>query len=69
MIERLHQMISNSEDKRNKSYSDELDSNFNFRCNSDLKEDFKALCKANQVSPSAALKRYMLQCTRASKIV
>lgn len=40
----------------------ELDSTFNFRCNSKLKEDFKALCKSEQVSPSSALKQYMLSC-------
>ncbi|EKO3914792.1 hypothetical protein P0F25_003537 [Vibrio metschnikovii] len=52
-----------------KEYTDELNSNFNFRCNDELKEDFKQLCKVNQISPSSALKRYMLSCIRSGKIV
>lgn len=53
---------------RSKSYSDNLDSNFNFRCNSELKEDFKKLCKRDQSSPTVALKRYMLSCLRKGRI-
>lgn len=52
-----------------KIHSDELDSNFNFRCNSELKEDFKKLCKQDQTSSSSALKRYMLFCLRKGRIV
>lgn len=46
----------------------ELDSTFNFRCNSKLKEDFKALCKSEQVSPSTAIKQYMLNCLLEGEI-
>ncbi|ATC60015.1 hypothetical protein CMV05_18620 [Vibrio anguillarum] len=51
-----------------KEYSDDLNSNFNFRCNDELKEDFKRLCKVNQTSPSAVLKRYMLNCIRNGRV-
>lgn len=51
-----------------KEYSDDLNSNFNFRCNDELKEDFKKLCKANQTSPSTVLKRYMLNCIRTGRV-
>ena len=52
----------------NKEYSDVLNSNFNFRCNDELKEDFKQLCKANQTSPTTVLKRYMLDCIRNGRV-
>jgi hypothetical protein len=54
---------------REKEYSDELNSTFNFRCNDDLKEDFKQLCKSNQMNTSSALKRYILSCIRAGKVI
>ncbi|EGQ9919646.1 hypothetical protein D0D73_02450 [Vibrio parahaemolyticus] len=63
------QAIEKDKARRNREFGDELDSNFNFRCNSELKEEFKRLCKANQTSPSSVLKRYMLSCIRSSKIV
>ncbi|EGQ8127657.1 hypothetical protein I7100_005077 [Vibrio parahaemolyticus] len=63
------QAIERDKARRNREFGDELDSNFNFRCNSELKEEFKRLCKANQTSPSSVLKRYMLSCIRSSKIV
>lgn len=63
------QAIERDKARRNREFGDELDSNFNFRCNSELKEEFKRLCKANQASPSSVLKRYMLSCIRSSKIV
>lgn len=47
----------------------ELDSNFNFRCNSNLKGDFKHLCKVNQTSPSTAFKMYMDKCIKANRIL
>ncbi|MBE3884815.1 hypothetical protein K0819_08145 [Vibrio parahaemolyticus] len=50
----------------NIDFSDGLDSNFNFRCNSSLKSEFKKLCKANQTSSTTVLKRYMLECVRSS---
>ncbi|EJC6993173.1 hypothetical protein MYD38_003229 [Vibrio parahaemolyticus] len=50
----------------NIDFSDGLDSNFNFRCNSSLKSEFKKLCKANQTSSSTVLKRYMLDCLMSS---
>ncbi|MDC5870508.1 hypothetical protein OPW39_17020 [Vibrio europaeus] len=51
-----------------KDYSDDLNSNFNFRCNDELKKDFKQLCKANQTSSSTVLKRYMLNCIRNGRV-
>ncbi|KXG05407.1 hypothetical protein AT175_20095 [Vibrio parahaemolyticus] len=61
--------LTGSHAKRNIEFPDELDSNFNFRCNSELKEEFKRLCKVNQTSSTTALKRYMLDCIRSSKIL
>lgn len=63
------QMTQRAQALRNREFEDDLDSNFNFRCNSELKEEFKRLCKVNQTSPSSVLKRYMLTCIRSSKIV
>lgn len=60
--------LTGAQAKQNIQFSDDLDSNFNFRCNSELKEEFKKLCKVNQTSPSTVLKRYMLACIRSSKI-
>ncbi|WP_063658929.1 hypothetical protein [Aliivibrio fischeri] len=68
-MQRIHRMTNAANARRDIEFSDELDSNFNFRCNSELKEAFKQLCKANQASTSSVLKRYMLSCIRSSKIV
>lgn len=54
---------------REKEYSDDLNSTFNFRCNDELKEDFKQLCKSNQMTTSSVLKRYILSCIRAGKVI
>lgn len=67
--ESLQNAFNLAQARRNKQFDDELDSNFNFRCNGELKEEFKRLCKDNQTSPSTVLKRYMLSCIRSSKIV
>ncbi|WP_020563607.1 hypothetical protein [Methylosarcina fibrata] len=37
-------------------------STFTFRVNDGLKEQFAKLCKAQRISPSAALKLYMEDC-------
>lgn len=69
IADRMHQAMHLAKARNQIVFSDELDSNFNFRCNSELKKEFKKLCKANQASPSSVLKCYMLSCIRASKIV
>lgn len=47
----------------------ELNSNFNFRCNDKLKEDFKTLCKNNQTQAGTVLKQYMLKCLKEQKVL
>jgi len=44
------------------------DSSYTFRVNAQLKEDFLKLCKREQYTASAALKRYMLRCVRKGYI-
>lgn len=44
------------------------DASFNFRVNSKLKEDFAVLCGKEHFSVSVALKRYMAECVRNSRI-
>ncbi len=66
---KMQQAIELKKERMNREFSDELDTNFNFRCNSELKDEFKRLCKVSQTSPSSVLKVYMLNCIRAQKIV
>jgi antitoxin component of RelBE/YafQ-DinJ toxin-antitoxin module len=54
--------------RQDNEYSDS-NTNFNFRCNDKLKEDFKRLCKNNQMPAGTALKLYMLKCLKEQKVV
>jgi len=47
-------------------YSD--DSTYTLRINADLKKDFLQLCKEEQYSAAAAIKRYMLRCVKLGYI-
>ncbi|HBV76004.1 MAG TPA: hypothetical protein DEB62_06355 [Vibrio sp.] len=69
LVQFLDKAVELRKARMSREFSDELDTNFNFRCNSELKEEFKRLCKASQTSPSSVLKVYMLNCIRAQKIV
>ena len=44
------------------------DTNFTFRVNSALKEQFMQLCKQERYSAAAALKRYMHRCVEKGHI-
>lgn len=68
MIKYMPEGVRNALQEQQDSYL-ELDSNFNFRCNSNLKADFKLLCKVNQTSPSTAFKMYMDRCLRENRIL
>ncbi|CAK2090736.1 Antitoxin [Vibrio crassostreae] len=69
MAARFEDISKRRRASRDKEYSDDLNSTFNFRCNDELKEDFKQLCKSNQMTTSSVLKRYILSCIRAGKVV
>ena len=46
------------------------DSNYTFRCNEELKEKFKMLCKIGKVSPSDVLENVMQEfCDMAERVM
>lgn len=49
--------------------SDNQEARMNIRIDPLLKSQFEALCKENYATVSAELKRYMVRCVRAGKII
>ena len=45
----------------------EKDSNYTFRCNEVVKEEFKALCRVGKVSPSDVLQAVMIEFNENTK--
>lgn len=45
----------------------ERNSNYTFRCNEDVKEEFKALCRLCKVSPSELLQSVMIEFNENTK--